>query len=193
MSKGNRNVMTTLGARNYAHGDRHKQDFYATEPKATELLLKLETFNKNIWECACGEGHISQVLIKAGYNVKSTDLINRGYGIGEIDFLSQHERWEGDIITNPPYAIGTDFIVKSLELINDGNKIAMFLPLRYLEGKMRKNLYVKHPPKIIYISSSRLACAINGEFEKMKGNAVCYAWFIWQRGYTGDTILKWFN
>ena len=37
-------------------------DYYATEPKATELLLDLETFNHEIWEPACGEGHISKVL-----------------------------------------------------------------------------------------------------------------------------------
>ena len=33
-----------------------------------------------------------------------------------------------------------------------------------------------------------------GDFEKYKYNsAVAYAWYIWEKGYNGDTILKWFN
>lgn len=59
--------------------EREKNDYYATHPKAMEQLLKYETFNKNIWEPACGEGNLSEVLKAAGYNVYSTDLIDRGY------------------------------------------------------------------------------------------------------------------
>jgi len=25
------------------------------------------------------------------------------------------------------------------------------------------------------------------------GSAVAYAWFIWEKGYKGDTIVKWIN
>jgi len=25
------------------------------------------------------------------------------------------------------------------------------------------------------------------------GSAVAYAWFVWQKGYKGDTVIKWFN
>lgn len=73
-----------LGARNECKEDREEHDYYATEPKATELLMQLEKFNHNIWECACGEGHISKVLEKYGYNVRSTDLIDRGFGRGGV-------------------------------------------------------------------------------------------------------------
>ena len=98
-----RSSHTILGARNYAQNEREKHDYYATEPKAVELLLKLENFNKNIWEPACGEGHISKVLEEQGYTVISTDLIDRGFGTGEVDFFKQQEKFNGDIITNPPY------------------------------------------------------------------------------------------
>ena len=44
------------------------------------MLLGLETFDKNILEPCCGEGHISNVLKDAGHIVTSSDLIDRGYG-----------------------------------------------------------------------------------------------------------------
>ena len=82
-----RNVLVTIGARNVANEERQQEDYYATEPKALELLLEKEKFSPNIWECACGEGHLSKVLIKEGYNVFSSDLYDRGYGEAQIDFL----------------------------------------------------------------------------------------------------------
>lgn len=53
---GNSNAtLSTMGARNFARNDREQNDYYATEPKATELLMQLETF-ENVWEPACGGG-----------------------------------------------------------------------------------------------------------------------------------------
>lgn len=186
-------IFVTLGASNHTIGERQKHDYYATEPKAVELLLEVEKFNKNIWECACGEGHISKVLERHGYQVKSTDLIDHGYGKSGIDFLKQTEFFNGDIITNPPYKYAQQFVQKALELIPEGNKVAMFLKLQFLEGKSRKELFKKHPPKIVYVSSSRLSCAKNGEFEKYPSSAVAYAWFVWIKGFKGDPIIKWIN
>lgn len=191
--KGNQNsVFKTLGASNHTETDRQREDFYATNPIAGEHLLKLEKFSNNIWECACGQGHLSKVFEKAGYNVKSTDLFDRGYGETDIDFLAiDNLEYNGDIITNPPYVKAQEFVEKALFIIPDGNKVAMFLKLQFMEGKARKQLFLYNPPKTIYVSSSRLECAINGKF---KGeSAVSYAWYVWQKGFKGTTELKWFN
>lgn len=59
-------VFKTLGASNHAEHERAWGDYYATEPKATEWLLKLEQFDGPILEPACGEGHISEVLTRGG-------------------------------------------------------------------------------------------------------------------------------
>jgi len=45
-------------------------------------LLSVETFEGSIWEPACGDGAISKVLLAAGFDVVSTDLIDRGFGTG---------------------------------------------------------------------------------------------------------------
>lgn len=72
-------VFTCLGSSNHTERTRADYDYYATAPKAVEELLKVESFSPRVWECACGEGHISEVLFEHGYDVLSTDLIDRGY------------------------------------------------------------------------------------------------------------------
>ncbi len=166
-----------------------RNDYYATDPKAIELLLEQEAFSRNVWEPACGEGHISKVLEEKGYNVRSSDLIDRGYGTGEIDFLNQTSIFDGDIITNPPYKYAKEFVEKALALVPPGNKVAMFLKLTFLEGKVRRELFRNNPPMVIYVSSDRLRCGKNGVFEGPR-SAVAYAWFIWRRGYPRPDIRK---
>lgn len=195
---GNKNsIYKTLGASNHTEKEREENDYYATEPKAVELLLQIEQFQKGIWECACGEGHISKVLESNGYNVRSTDLIDRGYGESGIYFLSlEMIEWDIDIITNPPYKFATEFIYKALSLVKKECKVAMFLKIQFLEGKARKKLFTEHPPKTIYVSSSRLLCAKNADFKGMiagGGSAVAYAWFVWEKGFKGKTTIEWFN
>ena len=191
---GNKNsVYKTLAASSHADGEREENDFYATEPKALELLLEKETFNEFVWECACGMGHLSKVLENKGYRVFSSDLVYRGYGVGGCDFLKQETKFSGDIITNPPYKFATEFVYKALDLIDEGNKVAMFLKIQFLEGKERRKLFDKYPPKKVYVSTSRLKCAINGDFANVKSSAVCYAWFVWEKGYKGLPTIEWIN
>lgn len=195
-------IYKTLGASNHTDKEREVNDYYATEPKALELLLDLENFSPYVWECACGEGHLSEVLKSRGYKVKSSDLVDRGYADTEvIDFLKVKKAdikadFSRDIITNPPYKYAKDFVEHALDISIDGTKVAMFLKVQFLEGKARRKLFEKYPPKVIYVASSRLLCAKNGEFEKMRqggGSAVAYAWFIWEKGYEGKTTICWFN
>ena len=180
-----------LGARNYAKNEREEHDFYATDPTAIDDLLKYETFDKNIWECAVGQGHLAERLKKYGYKVKCSDLIDRGYpGTEIIDFLKEKHNFNGDIITNPPYKYCTEFILNALDSIPYEHKVAMFLKLQTLEGQKRyEEIYSKYPPKTVYVFSKRKNCAKNGEFTG--SSAVCYAWFIWVKGEYTTTKLKW--
>lgn len=189
-------VFVTLGSSNHSASERETYDYYATDPKALELLLEKESFAENIWECACGEGHLSEVLRNKGYNTKSTDLIDRGYGEGCVDFLKATEAFEGDIITNPPYKYAEQFVRKAIELVTDGHKVAMFLRLAFLEGKSRRQLFDSFPPSKVYVASGRLNCCKNGDFSdesRKNSSAQAYAWFIWEKNFSGDTIVKWFN
>lgn len=192
--KNNNNIFTTLGASNHTKDEREEHDFYATDPIAAEKLLQNETFSHDIWECACGCKHLSNVFEKRGFNVRSSDIIDRG-GNEVYNFLSiDNTDWNGDIITNPPYSLALEFIERAINIVHEGHKVAMFLRLLFLEGKRRGEFFRLHPPARVIVSSERILCAKNGDFDKMLkngGSAVAYAWFIWVKGYKGETKLSW--
>lgn len=171
-------------------------DYYATDPRAVDLLLEAELFDSDtpIWEPACGEGHISEALKQYGYKVRSTDLVDRGYPGAEtgVDFLElQEPTWQGDIITNPPFNCAGEFVSKALDSVADGRRVAMFLKLTFLEGQKRRELFRRYPPQTVYVSSARLECGKNGKFTG--SSAVAYVWIIWRKGYAGPTELRWIN
>ncbi len=171
---------------------REENDYYATDPKAIDLLLQHEVFDRNIWECACGEGNLSEALKDYGYNVFSTDLIDRGYPDDIVDFLKTDIKFSGDIITNPPFKHSTEFITKALDVIPFGNKVAMFMKLTYLSGKKRyEEIYSKYPPAKVYVFTRRVSCSKNNTVEGFKSGALDFAWFIWEKGKIGCTELKW--
>ena len=195
-----RSHASTLGARNFALEERETNDYYATNPESLKIFLERLKKDQiklsfNIWECACGEGHLSKVLKENGYMVLSTDLIDRGYG-SVLDFLKYDGKYSGDILTNPPYKYAKEFVEHAINCILEGNYVIMFLKLQFLEGKARKLLFEKYPPKYVYVFSERQRCVMNGDFSKYnnKGDmhgAVAYCWYVWQKGFKGEPIIRW--
>jgi len=167
-------------------------DYYATPPKALEDLLQREKF-ENVWDVADGEGHLCNVLKKYGILGKHSDIVNRGCG-EVIDFLQYEGKWNGDIITNPPYRYALQFVLKALEIIPEGRKVAMLLRIQFLEGKQRRKLlFNENPPARIYVWSDRISCALNGRFDEIKhGSPIMFAWFVWEKGFKGYPVVKWF-
>ena len=188
--KGNGSTIVCLGAHNYSGYEREKHDYYATNPVAIKKLLEVENL-ENVWEPAAGGGHMAKVLDEANKLGLASDLIDRGYGKGNIDFLESTGVWDGDIVTNPPYRYAKEFILKALELLPIGRKVCMFLRIQFLESKGRYQFYQDNPPKIIYVFSGRVGCAMNGEFGKHSQTAVPYAWYVWVKGCNDDPIVKW--
>ena len=193
-----KSTFVTLGASNHSDGEREINDFYATDPKALEIFLDTLDrdgikLHKRIWECACGMGHLSEVLKSKGYHVLSSDKINRGYG-KIYDFLNSFinkDSYTCDILTNPPYKYAKEFVERSLEVLSDGYYSIMFLKIQFLEGKERRKLFNNYPPKYVYVNSARQTCYINGDMSKKMSSATCYCWFIWEKGFKGESIIRW--
>ena len=132
-------VYTTLGASNHSDGERAEDDFYATDPVAIDLLIKAEPPSKDIWECACGAGHLTNRLVALGYRVYSSDIKKRDFSAAAIgNFLTENSLpfsfEECDILTNPPYKYAKEFVLKSLDLLKEGRKCYMFLKLTFFGG-----------------------------------------------------------
>ena len=196
---GNKNsTFVTLGASNHTDKEREANDFYATDPIAIDKLIaefEIIPFHR-IWECACGTGCLSERLKYFGYDVISSDIVDRGYG--EVkDFLSATDMPDDCqcILTNPPYKYASEFIKHSLELLPDGGLCFMFLKTTFLEGQKRYDeIFNVTPPLCVMQFSKRVLCAKNGDFQRMRdggGSAVAYAWFVWRKGYKGETTICW--
>ena len=168
-------------------GDRQKDDFYATPPEATQQLLNVEKFEGKIYEPCCGQGHISKVLIKNGYDVESSDLVDRGYGKSNIDFLMEYQTRD-NIITNPPYGRLLMQFVRQTQKIAD-KKIAMLLKLTFLEGQERKEFFKEYPPTRVHVFSKRLSLMKNGE--SYDGGMMALAWFVWEKNKKTTTTINW--
>ena len=188
-----RSTFATLGASSHADHAREVNDYYATDPKAAELLLDVEPELSDIWEPACGAGHLAKVFAQYNRLAAASDLIDRGYGKPNVDFLQCSSRHNGDIVTNPPFRYALEFVQKAIELIPDGRKVAMFLRIQFLEGKARRKFFDEYPPQTVYIFTSRIKCAMNGDFEATKGSAALYACFVWEKGWKGETVVRWIN
>lgn len=214
-----KSVWATLGASNHTDEERASGDFYATSPRALDLLAPLCPILHDVWEPACGDGSLSKWLEARGHDVLSTDLADRGYGDGGIDFLQTHYDKEGylvlrddallgrrtlkylhspfDILTNPPFKWSTDFILHALDVIPDGGHVIMLLKTTYLEGKDRKRrIYDVNPPRWIFQFSGRILCAKNGDFDTARKSlgdgAQAYCWMVWNKHNDEKTTeLRW--
>lgn len=197
VAKGNEVLPSNFDKQKHPKVDvREYREFYATHPSVTRDLLREETFGENILEPFCGSGTMAKVLTQAGHKVKAYDIVDRGYG--EVcDFFNLEipdNRW--DIVTNPPYNDDLIQIINQcLKIAN--NKVAILMPLRYLSGKARySELYQQQPPSRVYVYQERICIAKNADFEKYSdagANMEIYAWFIWDKSYTGETLLRWMS
>lgn len=179
--------------------EKAENDFYATDPKTIKLFLDsvTEEFEdvKVIHEPCCGQGHLTEALLPYFPNLitVSTDLIDRGYGLGGIDFLNSEYNANADlIITNPPFSLVNDFIVKGIEKTN--RYLVYLCKIQLLETVGRKKILENSPLKYVYVHSKRQATWKNGEPLDPNGKkwatTMCLAWFVWDKKYEGEPIIR---
>ncbi len=163
-------------------------DFFPTPRWATFALIESEKFVGDIWECACGDGAMSEVLVETGSRIISSDLHDRGYGEVGHDYLATHRRMP-NIITNPPFNSAEGFVATGLQQANA--KFALLLRLAFLEGSNRANtIWHKAPPSRVWVFSERITYYPKGAVVAGSGTTA-YAWFVWDKAHSGPTELAW--
>lgn len=171
-------------------GSRRGDDFYPSPPEAVHALCDVEQFTGAIWEPACGDGAISKVLEARGYDVVSTDLVDRGYGQGRIDFLMEQRALAPNIITNPPFKNAEAFADKALILTS--GKVAFLLRLVWLAGKSRGKMFATAPLARVWAFSGRLPMMHRHDYDGPKSSsAIDFAWFVFEHGHNGKPELGW--
>ena len=188
--------MRILGSTAFGSEDRQSRDYYATDPSAledflTQFLEDGEILSDRVWEPACGDGNLYDVLNEVASTVRCSDIYD--YGDNEIlDFLSVSKRWNGDILTNPPYKQAKEFVQNALNIIPKGNKVMMLLRIQFLESSNRLSFFKKHPPKYVYVHSRRIRIfKDNDQAKYTKAQPLCYAWFVWEKGFEGEPRIRW--
>lgn len=179
------------------HPNRAKDDFYPTPPEATRALLSVETFDGPIWEPACGNGAMSIELQAAGYDVISSDLVDRGFGTPGIDFLRQTVSRGKHIVTNPPYGRGLAdrFISHALKLTSQtGGSVAMLVEILSLCHPLRTEFLTRNAPAAIY-ALDELVFFPNGKPNPaMAANPWRrYCWVVWKSGHVGMPRFWWLS
>lgn len=165
-------------------------DFFPTPAWATHALIDNERFSGDIWESACGNGAMADVLETTGQEVVSSDLYDRGYGESGVDFLTPKYR-AANIITNPPYNAAEGFVRSGLQAAD--RKFALLLRLAFLEGANRqRTIFTDAPPTRVWVFSERITFYPAGAVQKGTGTTA-YAWFVWDKDAAGGTELKWFE
>lgn len=170
----------------------HRDDFYASPPEAVRALLEVETFSGTIWEPACGDGAIVDVLRAAGHTVYATDLVERGCADSEsrVDFLFEQAPafHVGAIVTNPPYALAKPFVAHAITLSIP--KVAMLLRLAFLEGSGRSSILDGGLLARVHIFRNRLPrMHRHGWTGKQTSSSIAFAWFVWELGWNRPAEL----
>lgn len=157
-------------------------DLYETPEEATRALLAAEPLRNRVWEPACGRGAISRVLItEGGCDVVSTDLVERGYGQGGVDFLMEYAAPANveTIVTNPPFKLADEFVRHALRL---APKVVMLLRWAYAEGTGRSDIIDSHLARV-WLGRERLPFMHRDGYEgpKHSNSAAPFAWFVFEQ------------
>lgn len=170
--------------------DADSLDFFPTPPWATRALMArvLPLIGARdlgrIWEPACGEGHIAEVLREYGEQVCATDIFDYGYGDDVADFLAGSPEpnlcdWT---ITNPPFGdAAVEFVKRALIVSRKG--VAMFFRSQWaVEGLDRyEQIFKVNPPTLCAFFVERVNLC-KGRWDPDGSTATAYCWLIWKRG-----------
>ena len=155
---------------------RRELDFYPTPPEVTVALMDfLQLDPITIWEPACGNMAMSNVLEQYGHKVISTDLAQG------VDYLIASPKKVDAIITNPPFNISFQFIEKAL---NEAGIVAMVLKSQYWHAKKRYTLFMDNP--LAYI----LPLTWRPDFKGGGGSPTMEVyWTVWIKGISDSKYI----
>jgi hypothetical protein len=170
--------------------DERANDLYETPDVAVHALLVVEQLPHRLWEPACGNGRIVNVLRTAGHEVFASDLVNYGTNIHGWDFLMEQRVPEGceAIVTNPPLKLAHQFVTHALELCP---KVVMLLRLAFLESERRCDILDNGTLARVFPFRKRLPMMHRDGWEGRKANSgMAFAWFVWDRNHQGPATIQ---
>lgn len=169
-------------------------DLYETPEVAVHALLRVEHIGFQVWEPACGSGHIVKVLRDRGHSVLATDIANHhcpesNAGIDFLTTIPPIQRIDA-IITNPPFFLAEQFVKHALEL--GIPKICMLLRLAFLESERRRDLFARGQLARVHQFRKRLPMMHRAGWEGRRANSgMPFAWFVWEQHHRAPPAIHW--
>jgi hypothetical protein len=171
-------------------------DDFPTPPWATRALIEHVLENKDelarmsYLEPACGEGHMAKVLREYFREVKAADLHDYGFGCIRDYLACPHEKNACDwVITNPPFRLVEEFVLRSLPLARCG--VAILARTVLLESVRRyERIFRAHPPSKFVQFVERVPM-VKGRLDEKASTATSYGWFVWDKAKLAPCQLTW--
>lgn len=177
-------------------------DFYVEPRWAVDQLIGAETFTGTVHDPACGSGTIPSQFRSAGIPATGSDIVHREFGNGAVCDFFADATVRDNIVANPPYKLAEEFARHALRMA--GYKVALILPISFLESQRRDDLYERFPPARVLIFARRPSMppgvmpdgnetrdAHGAVIQPTgKGGMTPFAWFVWDHGYRGETVMK---
>lgn len=172
--------------------ERDPREFYPTPAWCTEALIRNYAFSTDyvVDEPACGVGHISKVFEEKGFNVRSTDLHDTGFGKGGVDFLKSEVEM-AQVVTNPPYKgkLPISFAWHGLDLTaKHQGLVALLMRTDWSSAAGRTNL-LQHPAFAMKLELTRRPMWVDGTTGSPR---FAYSWYVWDWSTVGQPpTIRW--
>lgn len=171
-------------------------DDFPTPPWATRALLehvlgiKKSLASQTCLEPACGAGHMARVLKEYFCDVQASDAYEYGYGTRRDFLANPFEINSVDwVITNPPFRLGEEFVLKALTVARQG--VAILARTVFLESVGRyERIFLEHPPTKFAQFSERVPM-FRGRLDSKGSTATGYAWLVWEKTALHAPRLMW--
>jgi hypothetical protein len=180
--------------RHEAYSEENSLDFYPTPAPFTNVLLDFygSRIHGSIWEPACGDGTMSKAMIARGHSVYSSDLMDHGYGVTPVDFLTTGSpKGTKSIITNGPFKLAQDFVFRAWGAMEreEVDFFAILLAAHWFGSEQRYNtIFTNRKPQQLIIISNRMIGKYKELHYNKKGKLVTHyssnfnhCWFVWDK------------
>lgn len=198
------------GNRKHTNEERG-DDEYQTPPEALIALMGVEALPQVMWEPACGEGNLVNVIRESGRSCWASDkhetpceysYVSDFLGtpiMGRPQFLIDNEVKIGGIITNPPFLLIEEFIDRALTLAPLVYMLGPSTFMHGVDGRVRNSgtrtrLIEKSGLRTIWAFRDRLPMMHRKGWEESgkptASSQANHCWYVWQRGWTGKRSLN---
>lgn len=159
---------------------------FPTPPWAARALMEYvlpDVRDTSCWEPAANRGYLVRGLEPYFAHIEGSDVHDYGAGFSIADFLFPSTKTEPPpawVVTNPPFRLCEEFIVKAMDQSQDG--CAMLVRTAFLESVGRyERLFRLAPPTIVAFFTERVPM-VKGRCDPKASTATSYSWLVWRHG-----------